>query len=189
VKTTNRRKNRQATALTGKTAAAVPFKVVCCFAAETLQEERRRMDSKAQDALVILKLYEIRSETLMRTARAWFFSEFNPRSGREIVALLASGEKQSAYYRMVSSHWEVAAALVNNHGVDEKMFLEANSEHLVVFAKLQPFLSEIRETIGEPDYLSQLEQIVMKVPNVETKLENRRRLIEQWASRSKAAQT
>ena len=139
------------------------------------------MDTKAQDALVILKLYEIRSEALMRTARAWFFSEFNPKSGRDVVALLVSGEKQSAYYRMVSSHWEVSAALVNNNGVDEKMFLEANSEHLAVFAKLQPFLAEIRETIGEPDYLAHLEQLVMKVPNVEKKLENRRRLIAGWA--------
>jgi hypothetical protein len=145
------------------------------------------MDTKAQDALVILKLYEIRGESLMRTARAWFFSEFNPHSGREIVALLVSGEKQSAYYRMVSSHWEVAAALVNNKGVDERMFLDANSEHLVVFAKLQPFLQEIRETIGEPDYLAHLEQLVLKVPNVEKKLENRRRLIEQWAAAGKTA--
>jgi hypothetical protein len=87
---------------------------------------------------------------------------------------------------MVSSHWEVAAALVNNRGIDEKMFLEANSEHLVVFAKLQPFLAEIRETIGEPDYLAQLERLVMKAENVEKKLENRRRLIERWAQAKSA---
>ena len=138
------------------------------------------MDTKPHDALVILKLYEIRSEPLMRAARAWFFSEFNPQSGKEIVVLLQSGEKQSAYYRMVSSHWEVAAALVNNGGVDEKMFLAANTEHLVVFAKLQSFIAEIRETIGEPDYLANLEQLVMRAPNVEKKLENRRRLIGRW---------
>ena len=97
----------------------------------------------------------------MRQARAWFFSEFHPKSGLEILALLQSGEKASAFYRMVSSHWEVAAALVNNGGIDEKMFLEANTEHLVVFAKLQPFVPEIRETIGERDYLAQLERLVM----------------------------
>ena len=139
------------------------------------------MDTKTQDSLVILKLYEIRSEPLMRTARSWFFTEFNPQSGKGIVALLQSGEKQSAYYRMVSSHWEVAAALVNNRGIDEKLFLEANSEHLVVFAKLQPFISEIRDTIGEPDYLANLEQLVMRTANVEKKLENRRRLLDCWA--------
>ncbi|HEV8368750.1 MAG TPA: hypothetical protein VGQ39_12430 [Pyrinomonadaceae bacterium] len=139
------------------------------------------MDTKPTDALAILKLYEIRSETLMRQARAWFFSDFRPQSGLEILALMQSGEKQSAFYRMVASHWEVAAALVNNGGIDERMFLEANSEHLVVFAKLQPFIPEIREAIGEPDYLAQLERLVMKAENVEKKLENRRRLIERWA--------
>jgi uncharacterized protein DUF4760 len=146
------------------------------------------MDTKTQDALVILKLYEMRSEALMRTARAWFFTEFNPSSGKGIVALLQSGEKQSAFYRMVASHWEVAAALVNNGGIDEKLFLEANTEHLVVFAKLQPFINEIRETISEPDYLANLEQLVMRAPNVEKKLENRRRLLERWGSKQRERQ-
>lgn len=141
------------------------------------------METKPSDALAILKLYEIRSEPLMRQARAWFMSEFNPQSGLEILGLLQSGEKPSAFYRMVSSHWEVASALVNNGGIDEKMFLEANTEHLVVFAKLQPFINEIRETIGEPDYLAQLEHLVMKSDNIERKLENRRRLIERWAAK------
>jgi hypothetical protein len=138
------------------------------------------VDTKPHDALVILKLYEIRSEALMRAARAWFFAEFNPRSVKEIVALFQSSERQSAYYRMFSSHWETAAALVNNRGIDEKMFLAANTEHLVVFAKLQPFIAEIRETIGEPDYLANLEQLVMHAPNLEKKLANRRRLVGRW---------
>jgi hypothetical protein len=140
------------------------------------------VDTKANDALVILKLYEMRSEPLMRQARAWFFTEFQPKSGLEILALMQSGEKQSAFYRMVSSHWEAASALVNNGGIDELLFLQANTEHLVVFAKLQPYIAEIRETIGEPDYLSQLEQLVMKASNVEKKLENRRRLLARWAT-------
>jgi hypothetical protein len=146
------------------------------------------METKVQDSLVILKLYEIRSEALMREARRWFFSEFAPKSGKDIVALLLSGEKQSAYYRMVASHWDVAAALVLGGGIDEQLFLEANSEHVVVFAKLQPFLSEIRETIGEPDYLSHLEQLVLRVPDIEKKLENRRRLVARWAQANAATE-
>lgn len=117
----------------------------------------------------------------MREARAWFMSEFAPQSGKEIVALLLRGQKESAFYRMVASHWEVAASLVNNGGIDEKLFLDANTEHVVVFAKLQPFIAEIRETIGEPDYLAHLQKLVMKIPNIEQKLENRRRLLERWA--------
>jgi len=131
-------------------------------------------------ALVIIELYKIRTGQLMREARSWFVSEFAPQSGKEIVQLMLSGEKQSSYYRMVASYWESAASLVNNGGIDEKMFLDANTEHLVVFAKLQPFIPEVRETISEPDYLFQLERLVMKVPNLEKKLENRRTLLERW---------
>ena len=138
-------------------------------------------------ALVIIELYKIRTGTLMRDARAWFVSEFAPQSGKEIVQLMLSGEKQSSYYRMVASYWESAASLVNNGGVDEKMFLDANTEHLVVFAKLQPCIPEVREMIGEPDYLSQLERLVMKVPNLEKKLENRRTLLERWHQSGAAA--
>jgi len=140
------------------------------------------MDTKAQDAIAIIKLYEIRSEARMREARAWFMSEFHPKGGRDILNLLLSGEKESAFYRMVASHWDVAASLVNNGGIDEKLFLGANTEHLVVFAKLQPFLAEVRELMGEPDYMANLEQLVLKVPNIEKKLVNRRRLLNQWAS-------
>ena len=139
------------------------------------------MNTKAQDALAIIELYKLRREPLMRTARAWFVSEFAPQSGREIVELLLSGQEHSAYYRMVTSYWDSSASLVNNGGVDERLFLEANTEHVVVFAKLQPFIEEVRQIIGEPDYLEHLERLVLKVPNIEKKLENRRNLLKLWA--------
>jgi hypothetical protein len=142
------------------------------------------METKPLDVIAILKLYEMRSEQLMREARAWFFTEFAPESGKDIVRLMLSGQKQSAFYRMVVSHWDVAASFVNNGGIDEQLFLEGNTEHLVVFAKLQPFINEVREAIGEPDYLSNLERLVMRVPDIERKLENRRRLLERWAQSS-----
>jgi|SRR5215204_1238179 len=139
------------------------------------------LETKPLDVMAILKLYELRGEALMREARAWFFSEFAPRSGKDIVRLMMSGQKESAFYRMVASHWEVAASFVNHGGIDEKLFLEANSEHVVVYAKLQPFLAEAREIMGEPDYMANLERLVLKIPDVEKKLENRRRLLERWA--------
>ena len=141
------------------------------------------MDTKPLDVIAILKLYEMRGEALMREARRWFFTEFAPQSGKDIVRLLLSGEKQSAFYRMVVSHWETAASFVNNGGIDEKLFLDGNSEHVVVYAKLQPFVAEVRETIGEPDYLSNLERLVMRVPDIEKKLENRRRLLARWGQK------
>ena len=139
------------------------------------------METKPLDVMAILKLYEMRAEPLMREARAWFFTEFAPQSGRDIVRLMLSGERQSAFYRMVASHWETAASFVNNGGIDERLFLEGNSEHMVVYARLQPFLAEVREVMGEPDYMGHLERLVLKAPGAEKKLENRRRLLERWA--------
>ena len=143
------------------------------------------METKPLDVLAILKLYELRGDALMREARAWFFTEFAPQSGKEVVRLMLSGQKQSAFYRMVVSHWDVAASFVNNGGIDERLFLEGNTEHVVVYAKLQPFLAEMRELMGEPDYLSNLERLVLKVPDIDKKLENRRRLLERWAKAEK----
>jgi hypothetical protein len=138
------------------------------------------MDNKQQDVLATLELYKIRRDDAMREARKWFVSEFNPQSAMEIVQLLLSGAKESANYRMVTSYWDMAASFVNNGGIDEKIFLESNSEHIIVFAKMQPFVAEIREIIKEPDYLMHLETLVMKVPHIKEKLESRRRLLEKW---------
>jgi hypothetical protein len=133
-----------------------------------------------QDVIAILKLYELRRDPEMRRARSWYFSEFNPMSAADIVQLTVSGERESAYYRMVSSYWDMAASLVNNGAIDEKLFLEANTEHIVVFAKIQPFLEEVRAIFKEPSYHAHLEELVMKIPNIEEKLEMRRRLMAHW---------
>lgn len=140
------------------------------------------MENKQQDVLATLELYKLRRDESMREARKWFLTEFNPQSAMEIVQLLLSGERASANYRMVTSYWDMAASFVNNGGIDEKLFLEANTEHIVTFAKMQPFITEIREIIKEPDYLLHFEMLVMKVPHAKEKLESRRMLLEKWAT-------
>ena len=138
-------------------------------------------ENKNQDTMAILKLYELRRDERMRQARAWFLSEFNPTSGKEIVMLDLSGERESANFRMVTSFWDMACSLVINGGLDEQLFLGANTEHIIVYAKLQPHLAEIRELFSEPDYLENLEKLVSTIPDVESKLENRRKLMAHWA--------
>ena len=144
------------------------------------------MNTKQQDVGLILKLYELRRDEMLRRARNWFVTEFQPESAKDIVKLMVSGQEQSSYYRMVTSYWDMAASFVNNGGIDEKMFLEANTEHLGIFARIEPFIAEVRETFGEPDYLIHLERLVMKIPNAKEIMANRRKLFERW---SKANQT
>jgi hypothetical protein len=145
------------------------------------------MDAKQQDVGLILKLYELRRDEMMRRARNWYVAEFQPESAKDVVKLMLSGQQQSAYYRMVTSYWDMAASFVNNGGIDEKLFLEANTEHVGIFARVEPFLAEVREAFGEPDYLAHLERLVMKIPNAKEITANRRKLFARWAKADQGA--
>ncbi len=139
------------------------------------------MSAKQQDAALILKLYELRRDEMLRRARNWYVTEFQPESAKDIIKLMLSGQEPSAYYRMITSYWDMAASLVNNDGIDEKMFIEANTEHIGIFARIEPFIAEVREAFGEADYLIQLERLVMKIPNAKEIMANRRKLFERWS--------
>lgn len=123
--------------------------------------------SKRKDASLILQLYDLRREAVMREARTWFFN-FNPQSTQDFIDTLI-GDK-SAYFRMVVSYWDMAASFVNHGAIDEQMFNDANGEHLFVYAKIEPFLPELRTVFGSPYYLQHLEQVVKRIPEIDQKL-------------------
>ncbi|CAN5581912.1 hypothetical protein BH20ACI4_BH20ACI4_01730 [soil metagenome] len=135
---------------------------------------------KQMDAMVILKLYELRRDEQMRVARQWYFSEFAPKNAMDIIKLFRDGERASANFRMITSYWDMACSLVLNGAIDEKTFLDANTEHVFIYAKIQPFLAELRELFGEPQYLLNLETLVLKIPDIEEKIEVRKRLFKLW---------
>ena len=123
--------------------------------------------SKHEDANLILKLYDLRREPVMREARTWFFT-FNPKGPQDILDALTSDK--SGYYRMVVSYWDMAASLVNNGAIDAQMFNDANGEHLFVYSKIEPFLADLRQESGNPEFLAHLEKLVKQIPNIEEKL-------------------
>ena len=135
---------------------------------------------KQEDTMAILKLYELRRDEQMRAARQWYFSEFAPTSAMDIIALFRGGERASSNFRMVTSYWDTAASLVLNDGIDRKMFLDANTEHVFIYAKIADFLPEVRELFREPDFLIHLETLVRAMPDFESKMESRKRLFALW---------
>lgn len=132
--------------------------------------------SKQEDANLILKLYDLRRETVMREARTWFFS-FNPESAKDFLDVMIS--EKSPYFRMVVSYWDMAASLVNNGAIDEQMFNDANGEQLFVYSKIEPFLPELRTMFGMPQYLEHLEKAVKRIPNVDERITGMRERMKQ----------
>ena len=146
--------------------------------------------SKHEDADLILKLYDLRREATMREARNWLFT-FNPTSVQDVIEVLLS--EHSGHYRMVISYWDMAAALVNNGAIDEKLFNETNGEHLFVYSKIAHLIPEVRALFGNPDFLLNLETLVKRIPDSEQKIiamrERMKKFAELRAERAATAAT
>ena len=141
------------------------------------------MTDKAKSAELILKLYDLRREPVMREARNWFFT-FNPES-IEDVQRAGMGE-HSAYYRMVTTYWDMACSFVNHGAIDAEMFNDANGEHVFVFAKLQPFLEQLRAAVS-PVYMQHLEKAVTSMPDAEARIARIREMTRRMAEARAAA--
>lgn len=133
--------------------------------------------SKHEDANLILKLYDLRREAVMREARAWFFT-FNPENVQDFVDIMI-GDK-SAYYRMVISYWDMAASFVHHGAIDEQMFNDTNGEHLFVYSKLEPFLPELRAMLGTPQFMQNLEKLVKRMPDADERIASLRARMKQF---------
>jgi hypothetical protein len=123
------------------------------------------MSDASHAASVVLKLYELRTEPALRDARAWFTFEFHPTSARDVLVAWLGPGHESAPYRMVTSYWEMAASLVLQGAIPADMFNAANTEHIALYAKLRPFLTEIRAKTSYPDYLASVERVVESLDN------------------------
>ena len=139
------------------------------------------MNAKQEDANLILRLYELRREETMRRARWWFIASFNPQSVQDIFDVFAS--EYSANFRMLVSYWDMAATFVNYGAIDEQMFNDINTEHIAIYAKLEPFLAELRAMPGMPPYLylKNLEPLVMRMPDAEARIAMMRRFMKDRA--------
>ncbi len=117
-----------------------------------------------EDATLILKLYELRREPVLRKARHWLIFEFNPATVEEFSAMArGSGTEENAYYRQVISYWEMAASLVLHGAVKADLFLDSNGEGLYILAKFNQFREEIKARTGRP-FMRHTAQMVEKYP-------------------------
>lgn len=123
---------------------------------------------KARSAELLIQLYDLRRETVMREARKWM-STFFPKSPEELAGTMMDPEV-GGYLRMVISYWDMAASFVNHGAIDREMFYDANGEFLFVFCKIRPHLEGIREMFDMPEWMEHLEKLVMAMPNAEEKI-------------------
>lgn len=105
----------------------------------------------AQDAELVLKLYELRTETVMRRARQFVMFDFNPTTFDEIVAVQRDfGSENNGYWRQVFGYWEMASALVLRGALDPDLYIDSTGEPIHLYAKFTPFLADWVKAFGMP---------------------------------------
>lgn len=120
-----------------------------------------RMLASPADAGIILKLYELRTEAVMREARAWITGEFWPKTAEEFFAVSDNpADPHNAHFRQVITYWEMAAAMVLHGAVSAELFVDCNGEGFFLLAKFAPILDAIRER--NPSFLTKTSDVVSR---------------------------
>jgi hypothetical protein len=134
------------------------------------------MSKESESADLIMKLYELRREQTMREARNWYLTSFFPENAQDVIKALVASDS-SAFFRMVTSYWDMAAGFVNRGAIDEAMFHDSAGESVVVFSKVEPYIDVVRSIVGNPRMMANLEALIMRLPDAKTLLAERREMI------------
>jgi len=99
------------------------------------------------DAELVLRLYELRRETVMRESRAKVMS-WLPRNWEEFFAVTQADHPSNAAFRQTSSYWEMAYGMARHHIVNPDYLIENTTEGLFLYVKVLPFLERYRKEVA-----------------------------------------
>ncbi len=117
-----------------------------------------------EDAQLVLRLYDLRREAKLRAAREWFRTEFFPGSYDDVRAVASTNGPENASYRMVTGYWDMACSFVAHGILHPALFFESGGEALFVWAKLGPFVSDLRRDQKNPRVLANIEKAIALAP-------------------------
>lgn len=130
---------------------------------ERIPMERETALATPADADIILKLYDLRREAVMRQARAWVIGQFWPATADDYFAVASNpAEPHNAFVRQVVSYWEMAAAMVLHGAVSAELFVDCNAEGFLLMAKFAPIVEEVRRR--NPSFMTKTSDLVKRFP-------------------------
>jgi hypothetical protein len=112
-----------------------------------------------QQAELILKLYELRREAVMRQARGFIGGEFLPSSVDDLVTQASAGDQRAGFILQVYGYWDMVAAFVIHGALSERLVYDTCQEMYFQYAKIQQYLAEFREKMNLPEFLRSLEAV------------------------------
>ncbi len=144
-----------------------------------------RMLATPADAEIILKLYSLRTEAVLRQARAWVGGEFWPTTADELLAVLLNPQDpHNAHLRQVLSYWEMAAAMVLHGAVSAELFVDCNGEGFFLLAKFAPIVEAVRERY--PGFMVKTSELVERFSAASQRYETTLKMMEARRQRMSA---
>lgn len=95
------------------------------------------------DAEIILRLYDLRREAVIRESRA-AVTRFRPSSAGEAVAVLKQEHPLNAAVRQVVGYWEMVYGMMKWGILHPDFALESTGEGMVLYAKMEPYIADVR---------------------------------------------
>ncbi|MBZ5523400.1 MAG: hypothetical protein LAP21_14280 [Acidobacteriia bacterium] len=134
--------------------------------------------ASARDAQVVLELYDLRRETVLRAARKFMVSDFWPGAYEEFRVLLTEyGSERNAWARQCLTYWDMAAALVVQGALDEQLFFATQNELYFLAAKYGHHLAQFRKEMGNPEFMQNFEALATR-PYARSRMKHLRARIE-----------
>ena len=96
------------------------------------------------DAELVLRVYELRTEPVMRESRSAINTKFWPKTWEDVQAVMKADHPLNAAFRQTSSYWEMVYGMARHGIVHADYLLESNGEGLLLFARIKPFLAQYR---------------------------------------------
>lgn len=100
------------------------------------------------DAELVLKLYELRREGVMRDSRRQLNTSFWPSSFQEVLAVTKYDHPLNEAYRQCTTYWEMTYAMARHGVMHADFMLESTGEGLLLYARIEPWLAEYREQVN-----------------------------------------
>jgi hypothetical protein len=110
-----------------------------------------------EEVNLMLRLYDLRRETRLRQARAWFVEHFHPQSPEEMMKSYPQGSDEYTYIRMVISYWDMVASIVNRGMINDELFFDSNGEIWVVWDRIRGIVPTWRSAFKNPNLFHHIE--------------------------------
>jgi hypothetical protein len=132
-----------------------------------------------EDARLVLQLYDLRREAVIRESRDAILRDFWPKSEDEALAVLQPEHPLNRAWRQTSTYWEMAYGMARHGIVHTDYLLENTGEGIFLFAKVEPYLGAMRAA-SHPGVLKNAEWIVGSGDVGRSVLERCRKRVGQW---------